>query len=360
MTPFDSRGGTWNKAKAVAALFPYTVWRERGGDNRMLDAWLAVIRDEQGRGYTAQPIVRLFGEEDFDFPNWIVTLVAPYARWERVSTNALHRWVAAAFAMPSTDEVGQTVVDILLQIASDRTLLPYIPVSTWAWLKKRPSLPLRCRGRCVGKVDYVVRRVRQLRDVEILESYFLLVWSEWDGIDGDACFSEMRTSIREDFGGIGMWRHREVLIERLDHILGQLDTGLEHLKQQNPYLREDGIQKARKQYGKLKKLLLEVDREAMEILTRTPFIYSFDLLTQAVVHRIQLDFRLCIPSPMSIVAPPRHSLLPTSILYSRIGPPLSLLSLHQCLSNAFKHICLPLLPDVRNVLHWHPRWNADQ
>ena len=143
--------------------------------------------------------------------------------------------------------------------------------------------------------------VRELGDVEILESYFLLVWSEWNVVHRDGV-DEMRASIREDFSGIGMGRCREVLIERLDHVLGQLDRGLGYLKQQNSLLDEDHIPTAREQYGELREVLLEVDKGASEILTRTSFklINLFDLLTPEGVHRIPLDVHLCAPSLSSV------------------------------------------------------------
>ena len=298
MTPVEDRGRTWNKAKTFVALFPYAVWRERGGDKRMLDACSAVIRDEWGRQYTAQPIVRLLGEEDFNFPNWVVTLVSPDAQWELASTNAVTRWAAAALADPYTEELCQRVVDTLLQIASNRRLQQSIPISIWAWLKKRPSLPPAYRGQKFGTQSRVVRGVRELGDIEILEAYFLLVWSEWDSISWDKSLGRMRTSIREDFGGIGMWRHREVLIERLDHVLGELDKGSEHFKRQEPP-NVWHIQEAREQYGELKELLLEVDREALAILTRTPLrlINMYTLLTQRISTESHSVFICALPPP---------------------------------------------------------------
>ena len=311
MTPAENQGRTWNGAKAVVALFPYAVRQQWNGDNRMLDACSAVTRDQRRRESMAQPIVALLDEEDFDFPDWVVTLVSPYAQWGFASTNAVTRWAEAALAVPYTEEVGQMVVDTLLQIAyyedeDEDSLQSFIPVDIWAWLKKRPSLPPTCRGRDLGTVGWVVRRVRELGDVELLESLFLLVWSEWNSINGP---EGMRASIREDFCGIGMWRHREALIKRLDHVLGELGKGFEHLKQQKPSLDKDHIRLARKDYGELQEVLLQVDREALEILTRMPFIYLFDLLTRTDVHRIPLNIHLCSPPPMSVVARPQRSLL---------------------------------------------------
>jgi hypothetical protein len=90
------------------------------------------------------------------------------------------RWGAAALAVPYTEEVGQSVVDALLQIASVDLLRPYIPIELWAWLKKGPTLPPACQGRSFGTAPEVVRLICQLGDTETLKAYFLLVWSEWD------------------------------------------------------------------------------------------------------------------------------------------------------------------------------------
>ena len=320
MTPVENQGRTWNKAKAVVALLPYAVWRERGGDNRMLNACSAIIIDERGRESMAQPIVRLLGEEDFDFPNWIVTLVSPYAHWRSfsapINTNAVIRWAAAALAVPYTEEVCQGVIDTLLKIAYNYRLQPSIPVEIWAWLKKGPSLPPKGPGqRFMGTDGHIVRGVRKLGDVEILESYFLVVWSEWEYLSADG-LSAMCTSMREDFGGIGMWRHRDILIKRLDHILGELGRGYIYFIRQDPYYRSTEVQRASEEYGELREVLLDVDRGALETLTRTPFIYSFDLFTPADVHRIPLDVHLCTTSPVSIVARLQHLLfvLPTQCL----------------------------------------------
>ena len=131
-----------SKGKAVIALLPYAVWWERGGDNRMTDACLAVIKILKASWYVGRWITVLLDEADLEFPSRVMMLVSPYARWWSVSnTNTVTRWAAAALAVPYTEEVGQSVVDALLQIASEGRLQPFIPVDIWAWLKKRPSLP---------------------------------------------------------------------------------------------------------------------------------------------------------------------------------------------------------------------------
>ena len=289
-----------SKGKAIVTLFPYAVWRDQGGENRMIDALLGITRVQWGRNIMAHPIVTLLGEEEFVFPNWVVTLVSPHAGWGSVSNpNAVTRWAAAALAVPYTEELCQSVVGTLLHIASNDRLQPFIPVDIWAWLKKRPSLPPICHGRLVGTLGRVVRRVRELGDVELLESYFLLVWSEWDIVYLDTGLAETRTSIREDLGGIGMGSHRKVLIERLDHVLGQLDMGSEHLTQRKPSLAGHHTQTARKQYGELKELLLEVDREALAILTRTPLglIDTYTSLIQRMSTESHSTFICALPLP---------------------------------------------------------------
>ena len=208
--------------------------------------------------------------------NQVVTLASPCVNWDSDShtQSTVARWAAAALASPCSEGVGQSVVDAVLQIARNETLQPHIPIEIWAWLKRTPCLPPVCWGRCFGTTPDVVHHIRGLGDIEILKSYFLLVWSEWDIIFGSG-LPEMEIIIREDFDGIGTWRHREELVERLDYVLGQLDRGLEYLEQHKPRIRERYIQSAKRQYGELKEVLLEVDKEAMETLSRTPPECSF-------------------------------------------------------------------------------------
>ena len=167
----------WSKRKAINALFPYAVWREWGGDHRMVDAFLGIARAPNIGILVAEPIVTtLVDGASPGSPTRVMTLVSPYMRWVMpgFNKNTVTWWAAVAFAVLYTEEVDQSVVDALLQIASIDTLQPYIPVDIWAWLKKRPSLPPTCRGRWVGTMNYVVHRVRELRDVEILESVILV------------------------------------------------------------------------------------------------------------------------------------------------------------------------------------------
>ena len=203
-----------------------------------------------------------------------VTLVSPHIPWGQLTDKGdVEQWAGTASVAPRTEEVVQGVVNALLQIASEDKLVPYIPVDLWSWLTKRPSLPPICLGRYVGTRASVVSAVRALDDIEVLKSYLLLVWSEWDIIWPDG-FDEMCTSIQEDFSGVEMGNHRVDLIRRLDSVLGELDRGFEHFSRYSPECKKGYLQKGKRQYAKLKEVLLEV-----ETRKSSPMITHFCILT---------------------------------------------------------------------------------
>ena len=187
--------------------------------------------------------------------------MSPYVPWddELHDGHTVARWAAAASATPYTEEIGRSVVDALLQIASVDSLRPHIPVDLWAWLKELPSLPPVCQGRSAGRKEAVVRHVRGLGDIEITKAYFLLIWSEWNFLYTSG-LDEMQASIREDFGGIESRHHREDLIKRLDHVLGELDRGWEHIERHKPGINQYQLRRANMDYRTLKEVLLEVER----------------------------------------------------------------------------------------------------
>ena len=308
------------RRKAISALFPYAVYLARDGQQGMADTFLRVARasNSNHREFmwrrVGPYIVPLFGESTTPSLDSIIILASHHVPWhnKRVDKDTVARWAAATSAIPYTEEVGQSVVDALLQIASVDSLRPHIPIGIWAWLKRRPSSPPGCLGRVGGTKD-IVCYVRVLGDIEILKSYFLFVWSEWDHLNypwQDGYLQEMLTSIQENFGGIGMGNHRKELINRLDHILGQLDLGLEHLKLRKPSLKDHNVRKSKEQYGELKKLLLEVDGQAVNILTRASLrSVLFGLLTPTDPYRIPLNLHALFASPMvpCILLPPLNS-----------------------------------------------------
>ena len=245
-----------SKRKAITALLPHAVRQERDGQPEMLNAFLHAVRASKNEDFMWRHVEQYAGRLLHEASPRAIALVLPYTPryWQIGREESIQQWAAAASAVIDSEEVAQDVIDTLLQIASHSELLSHIPTDTWSWLTKRPSLPPVCRGRSVGTRDHIVKAVRALDDIEILKSYFLLTWSEWDTLS-DEGFNDICASIREDFCGIEMDRHRADLTQRLDHILGQLDRGLEYLKQHSPGLGERDIQVMTQQYGKLKTLL---------------------------------------------------------------------------------------------------------
>ena len=266
-----------SKRKAASALFPYAVRLAQEGQQGMIDAILHVASKSTSGGFMWRRIgpyiTSLFDESSPSSLNLAITLTSPCADWgyEPYTRKAVARWAAAVRETPYSEAVGQSVVDVMLQIAYNTTLRRHIPIEIWAWLKKEPSLPPVCRGRFWGTYSRVIRYVQRLGDVEILKSYLLLVLSEWDPVHS----TEADISISKEFGGIGMWSHREALIKRLDHVLGELDRGLEHFQQHQPQDQEPDIEFRKKQYENLREELLEVDREAMKPLFRKSQNQSF-------------------------------------------------------------------------------------
>ena len=247
--------------KAINTLFPYAIFLEQSGQRGMIDAVLRTARvsdskfSNQGKFAWHRVVLyisRLFEKQSPTSLNRLITLISPYVPWDGVLDNqvAVSRWAAAALATPRTQEVDQNVVDALLQIATIDFLRPHIPVEVWTLLKRRPSLPPVYRGiewaECLNTFAYLPT----FEDTEILKSLFLLVWS-------DQCtphltnLGEMESSIRWNFGGTEMERHRKDLIERLDHVLHLLDQ-----MEESPSVREKKVR-----YTSLRNVLLEVGKQ---------------------------------------------------------------------------------------------------
>jgi hypothetical protein len=263
-----------SKRKAITAFFPYAVWRERDGEREAIEAFMSAVKASSSMTSLWHPIMPFISTLFNAASPQTILFIAPHVPWDREpqDTNALISWANAASAVsaaPCSEELEQRVVDALLHIASIDALRPDIPRDSWSWLNRRPSLPPLCQGRPPAKTRHVVSRVRGLRDPEILTSYLLLVWSEWDPILPRRDLSEMRMAISRDFRGEGMRENRRHLIAHLDHVLGELDLGLGYFKQFKLWMDENDIQLAKAQYGELREKLLEVDRREMEPVTTT-------------------------------------------------------------------------------------------
>ena len=273
-----------SKHKAISALFIYFLAQDRsqeivGTFSRLASA----SQSGEFMWHRVRPyITPLLYRPTPQFPDLVIVLTSPYVVWHgsMQDEEAVVRWATAVSAIPHTKEAGQAVVDALLQIASSDSLRPHIPVDIWAWLETQPFLSRKCLGLSIGTGEGVVHHVRMLGDVEILKSYLLLVWSEWSWIR-DAGFTEMRISIREDFSGIEKRHHREDLIKRLDHVLGQLNRMLAYNKLSGRRVEESTQQK---QYDELKRELLEVDKEANTPTRTLSRLLFFDPLTPVAIQ----------------------------------------------------------------------------
>ena len=258
------------KSKAITALVPYAILLARSGHQEMIDAILNVASASNSGKFIwdrVKPyLTTLFDEPSPPPLDRVVTLMSPYVPWDEKLHDGytVARWVEVALAVPHTEEIGRSVVNALLQIASIDSLRQLIPIELWAWLKEVPLLPPVCRGRRVGTKGAVVRHVRGLGDIEILKSYLLLIWSEWNFLQTSG-LDEMQISIRQDFGGIGSKHHREDLIARLDEIFGELDRGWEYIAQHKPGINPYQPHRAKADYRTLKKVLLEVERAAVSV-----------------------------------------------------------------------------------------------
>lgn len=175
-------------------------------------------------------------------------------------------WIKAASALPYTDDVGRSVVDTLLDIASS-DLSPHIPMVAWDWLNKRPVLHPESAAFRPGDMVSVVQMIRELKDVELFASYLRIVWSEWCQL-GKYGILVMRHLIREEFGGIGATGYRKDLIRRLDYVLSQLDQG-QGCIYPNTSIGKVSLSLLKSEYEELGRELLEMDEEAMKILTGT-------------------------------------------------------------------------------------------
>jgi hypothetical protein len=271
MVEAADRDRLFSKRKAISALFPYAILLEQEGHQGMVDAILRTARASHFGKFVwhrTQPyLAPLFDQRSIDSLDRVVVLASPHMTWGYTldGPEAVVRWSAAVSAVAYTEEISQSVVDALLQIVVVDSLQSHIPAEIWTWLKRRPSLPPVCRGRKGGTRPDIVHYVRLLGDIEILKSYYLIVWSEWR-FHSRPTINEMVTSIKEDFGGIEMRSHREDLLKRLDDILKQFDRGLEYFKQRYPSLEEDTMGRTKSQYETLKQALVEMDVGEMKAL----------------------------------------------------------------------------------------------
>ena len=273
--------------KAITAFFLYAAQQKQNGQHEMLDTFLHTTRASRKKGFMwhhiRQPLTPLLNEEGPVFQKQAAILALPHLPWWNPTIDGyfIQLWAEAAWAVPYTEDVGQCVADTLLLIASQKSLQPHIPVKMWSWLNKHPFLSPTCVG---GSQQDVVQGVQRLGKIETLTSYLLFVWSECNYLYQDG-LEEMCTVIRKDFSGVRMRDYRKSLLKHLDHILGQLDLGPKPTQQYKQDLSEEEIQTMKGQYGQLREVLLEVDKEVMNMLTCESFILTtFLFFTNLIGH----------------------------------------------------------------------------
>jgi len=313
MAGIKSQGELHSKCKAITALLPYAVWRERDGDPVMLNTFLRAAWASEVMYFTWHRIDRFTDPLLSGATPRAIVLTSPHIPWYLLTDRGdlVRQWAMATSLVPHTEEVAQSVVDTLLLIASRKKLLPCIAEDLWAWLTSRPYLPPVCAGRYYATYPHVVRAVRGVKDIEVLKSYLLLTWSEWDALWNEG-LTEVCVSMLMDFCGARMKHHRMELIQRLDHVLGELDQGLEYLQQRNPNLREYDFQSMVYQYQRLRET---ITRESLLTVT---FFY---VLTPTEMRRNPHNIYVRASSPMFITSPK----LPPPHLYtyfdSLVHPP---------------------------------------
>lgn len=256
------------KHKSISVLLPHTISLEQSGDQEMVGAIFRIIRSSNSwrfKWHRIKPYMKtLLSRPTLPAPNQATILLSLYAPYDFWDENTIGSWVRAVSATPRSEDCF-SVVETLLWLASRVHLRPHIPNEVWTWLKTEPPLPPVCVARSNGTAGNLVRYFRRLRDPDILKSYFILVWSEHDPLH-DSGFAEVPTSIAWGLGGVWTQQHRVCLIQRLNHILGELDRGLEHFKLYEESITEDEIQGRKDQYGTLREILLEVHQTAMKPL----------------------------------------------------------------------------------------------
>jgi len=237
--------------------------------------------------YRVQPFVTtLFKKPNPPSLGWVLGLISAHAPWhhEPHDKNMVAR---RAVAVSHPEGVCWSVADELLCAAFVDSAGPLAP----PMFLQRPE----------GTWGDITRQVRILGDIEILTSYFCLVWSELGPIDDRyGGLTEVLVSIREDFGGIGMGRHREDLTKRLDSILKTLNSG--DLWRHHIRFCVGSHPRTKEQYEELKRVVLEVDEESVNVLTSTsPRLILLSLLTPINTCRIPHDLHVRFASPMTVI-----------------------------------------------------------
>ena len=254
--------------KSVTSIFVYAVRKAEDGDPRLLNEVLLVARRfPQHSGWVRRhisPITgRMLSEPGFEICKHAVVRALPCLEdaWFHTGdkTRFVKRWLSAAAHLKYTQEIGQSVVEVLLRMACVYQWRQHITPEAWEWLKRRPQLPPVCRARSLCCSDLgAISAMQTLKNIELLKAYLVVVWSEWDWVAPWVC-SHMCTVIRKSFGGEEMKGHRDELRSRLRSVRERLDLGLNHLRKQGSKMSAADFQPTKEAYEALAETLLEMD-----------------------------------------------------------------------------------------------------
>jgi len=128
MISADDPGPISSKHKTITALFPYAVWQEQNGQHKVLDVCLHAARASKRMEFlwyhiTQLPIAMLLNEESSASTKQAFILMSPHLPWGwRIDEHWVQPWATAASTVSHTEEVGQSVADVLLHIASYSTI----------------------------------------------------------------------------------------------------------------------------------------------------------------------------------------------------------------------------------------------
>ena len=186
-------------------------------------------------------------------------------------------WLATVSAVPREDFDCSEVFTCLLNMALDPMLLPHIPVHAWDWLKNRAPLQNGWHFRSEAGTE-VVRTLRKLGDVELVTSCLFIFWSGADSLPHLES-QEITNFIREDLGGIEAAVYRADLIRQLHNLVPQL-WGSEG-----------------QQHTRFRKVLLEVDEEAIKTLTGTSCRVATLFLLTCTCAGYHSTFMCALPLP---------------------------------------------------------------
>ena len=121
-----------HKTKAIDQLFLYGVHREQRGDTNLFDAILRLRKREFDDFGSYDLLWRLSASKVFTHASpRAAVLSGRYLCWRQEQSpdaqDLIFKWVAGISVVPHTEELAESVVDTLLQIAANPHLRPSIP-----------------------------------------------------------------------------------------------------------------------------------------------------------------------------------------------------------------------------------------